>query len=62
MSESLNIVLCIVLIAVLLIWADDVIDTHVQYQTEAIERGYAIYCPQDGKFSWVGECDLVESN
>ena len=23
---------------------------------QAIERGYAIYCPVDGEFAWVGEC------
>lgn len=26
-------------------------------QKEVISRGYAIYCPADGKFAWVGECD-----
>ena len=25
-------------------------------QHQAIERGYALYCPHDGKFAWVGEC------
>lgn len=24
---------------------------------QAIERGYALYCPADGKFAWVGECE-----
>ena len=34
-----------------------------QLQTQAIERGYALYCPTDlsvqhkGKFAWNGECD-----
>lgn len=23
---------------------------------QAIDRGYAIHCPQDGKFAWNGEC------
>jgi len=32
-------------------------------QTQAIEHGYALYCPTDdsvqhkGKFAWNGECD-----
>lgn len=26
-------------------------------QKEAILRGYALYCPNDGKFAWVGECE-----
>ena len=25
-------------------------------ETQAIERGYAIYCPVDGEFAWLGEC------
>ena len=24
---------------------------------QAIERGYALYCPHDGEFAWVGECE-----
>lgn len=26
------------------------------WQDEAIERGFALYCPSDGKFAWKGEC------
>lgn len=26
-------------------------------ETEAIERGYAIYCPTSGDFAWKNECD-----
>ena len=26
-------------------------------QHQAIERGYALYCPHDGEFAWVGECE-----
>jgi hypothetical protein len=29
----------------------------LEVQAEAIERGYASYCPQDGRFAWKGECD-----
>ena len=24
--------------------------------TEAIKRGYGLYCPTTGQFAWVGEC------
>lgn len=27
------------------------------YQKQAIERGFAQYCPHDGKWAWIGECD-----
>lgn len=27
------------------------------HEKEAISRGYGLYCPADGKFAWVGECD-----
>ena len=31
--------------------------TKNHYRSAAIERGYAYYCAQDGKFAWKGECD-----
>jgi len=27
---------------------------------QAIERGYALYCPRNGQFAWVGECEEEE--
>ena len=27
------------------------------FRGAAIERGYALYCPMNGKFAWVGECN-----
>ena len=30
------------------------------YREEAVERGYALYCPNNGNFSWVGDCDIGE--
>ena len=30
------------------------------WQGAAIERGYGIYCPKNGQFAWVGECDDME--
>jgi hypothetical protein len=26
-------------------------------QKQAIQRGYALYCPDDGAFAWIGECE-----
>jgi len=26
------------------------------YKAQAIERGYALYCPADGAWAWKGEC------
>ena len=26
------------------------------YRTDAIERGYGLYCPENGDFAWKGEC------
>lgn len=27
------------------------------WRGEAIERGHAVYCPNNGNFAWIGECD-----
>lgn len=29
----------------------------INWQQDAITRGYAIHCPNDGNFAWKGECD-----
>jgi hypothetical protein len=26
-------------------------------KNEAIERGFALYCPKNGDFAWQGECE-----
>jgi hypothetical protein len=26
-------------------------------RSEAIDRGYAAYCPKNGRWAWIGECD-----
>ena len=28
-----------------------------KYETEAIDRGYALYCSDTGDWAWKGECD-----
>ncbi len=33
------------------------IATSQDFQAEAIQRGYALFCPQDGEFAWKDECD-----
>ena len=27
------------------------------WRSEAIERGYGLYCPNNGQWAWVGECE-----
>jgi len=29
---------------------------------QAIERGYGLYCPTDGEFAWVGECEETDDD
>lgn len=33
------------------------VHTSKSYQTAAIERGFALYCPTNGKFAWKDECE-----
>jgi uncharacterized membrane protein YpjA len=28
-----------------------------EMQAQAIQRGYALYCPSSGDFAWQGECE-----
>lgn len=28
-----------------------------RWQSQDIERGYALYCPNNGNFAWIGECE-----
>jgi hypothetical protein len=30
------------------------------YKQEAIDRGFAVYCQDDGSWAWVGECNSGE--
>lgn len=34
-------------------YSDALADT----RSQAIERGYGLYCPVNASFAWVGECD-----
>ena len=34
--------------------------TEPNWQFEAISRGYAIYCPDNGEFAWIGECEASQ--
>lgn len=31
--------------------------TTPDWQREAIQRGFALYCPGNGEFAWKGECE-----
>ena len=30
---------------------------HDRTRAEAIERGYALHCPTNGQWAWIGECE-----
>ena len=30
--------------------------TNTLWKIDAVERGLALYCPNDGEWAWVGEC------
>lgn len=30
---------------------------HEYFERQAIDRGYALHCPDTGNFAWKGECD-----
>ena len=38
-------------------YGDRMVSRYHNVQKQAIERGYALYCPHDGEFAWVGECE-----
>ena len=47
---------CIILMAYIVwTWA-----TEPDWQREAISRGLATYCPDNGEFAWIGECAQPE--
>lgn len=31
--------------------------TNSYWRTETVERGLALYCPDDGHWAWKGECE-----
>ena len=54
--DAFDVTICVVVGFILGVLICDYI-IKANYRTDAIERGYALYCPDDGKFAWVGECD-----
>ena len=42
--------------AMFIVFTNGTISGEGTMETQAIERGYAIYCPVDGEFAWLGEC------
>lgn len=61
MSDVLTAAVVIIAFSGMYIWGH--VEGHQTMQVQAIEHGYALYCPTDdsvqhkGKFSWIGECD-----
>lgn len=43
--------------AVAIGWGLGIEATIGQYRGQAVERGYASYCPVDGEWAWKGECE-----
>lgn len=60
MEDALLIAVTLLFCAVAAIFGVVIFDSH---EIEAIERGYALHCPVDGRFAWVdpktgkGECE-----
>jgi len=42
--------------SVALIYMSSITTNDEFWQSQAIERGYAIYCPSNGSFAWKEEC------
>ena len=63
MENFLHYVVCGLLgTFIMLFWKADAYGDRMQsrfidMQHQAIERGYALYCPRNGEFAWVGECE-----
>ena len=63
MENTLHYVVCGLLgTCLVLFWkadarADRMGSRFLNVQSQAIERGYALHCPHDGEFAWVGECE-----
>ena len=61
MKKMLDILFFIVGVVIGLLLIDEVTeainDPVNDMKRQAIERGHALYCPHDGEFAWVGECE-----
>lgn len=58
MSDGEAIVFAIIVSVIFMIgWAGGALVNKHGMETQAVSMGYALYCPDDGKFAWVGECD-----
>ena len=44
------------LFALLVVIVGSVLELH-GFREAAVERGYALYCPESGKWAWKGECE-----
>ena len=61
--QSLTLVLAVLVLSLALAsviniaWRYGHVKGYSIMQTQAIEHGYALYCPTNGDFAWNGECD-----
>lgn len=56
MNDELGIVVVVAFAAAILSGIAVGAATERRWQEQAIERGYAQFCPLDGEFAWNGEC------
>lgn len=47
----------LILFTFLIGWTMGEISGMSKMEHQAFSRGYGLFCPGDGKFAWVGECD-----
>ena len=55
MTFPIAFIVAVLLFGIGIIWGGAAAYKDIEIQ--AIERGYALYCPKDGKFAWKGECE-----
>lgn len=55
-DNNVNVGLVIMIIGILMGFVGQAL-TVSNLKSQAIERGYALHCPQEGEFAWKGECE-----
>ena len=54
--DKIDVTICVVIGFILGALVNGILVAN-KYKDNAIERGYALYCPGNGKFAWTGECE-----
>jgi hypothetical protein len=50
--------ICLLIVfGVIMILSVGILFFQPDYKQEAIDRGFAVYCQDDGSWAWVGECN-----